>query len=200
MRTFLRFGQVVAGSCAIAAAVAACTRSQAAGGGRVPVTVARAERRAVPYTIGALGTVEPISTVAVTSQVNGMLQRVRFHEGDEVSAGQVLFEIDPRPYRAALTAAQAALARDLVLPAPPDGPAVLRVPAPGAGPWRLRIAPYFQDYVACAAGQDFLLPLQAPALLDLTLQIERQGVISAPRELRDFPVTGTVALPAGYLQ
>jgi len=114
MRTFLRFGQVVAGSCAIAAAVAACTRSQAAGGGRVPVTVARAERRAVPYTIGALGTVEPISTVAVTSQVSGMLLRVRFHEGDEVTAGQVLFEIDPRPYRAALTAAQASLARDLV--------------------------------------------------------------------------------------
>ncbi len=114
MRTFLRFGQVVAGGCAIAAAVAACTRSQAAGGGRVPVTVARAERRAVPYTIGALGTVEPISTVAVTSQVSGMLLRVRFHEGDEVAAGQVLFEIDPRPYRAALTAAQASLARDLV--------------------------------------------------------------------------------------
>jgi multidrug efflux system membrane fusion protein len=114
MRTFLRFGKVVAGGCAIAAAIAACTRSQAAGGGRVPVTVARAERRAVPYTIGALGTVEPISTVAVTSQVSGMLLRVRFHEGDEVSAGQVLFEIDPRPYRAALTAAQASLARDLV--------------------------------------------------------------------------------------
>jgi multidrug efflux system membrane fusion protein len=114
MRTFLRFGQVVAGGCAMAAAVAACTRSQAAGGGRVPVTVARAERRAVPYTIGALGTVEPISTVAVTSQVSGMLLRVRFYEGDEVTAGQVLFEIDPRPYRAALTAAQASLARDLV--------------------------------------------------------------------------------------
>ena len=114
MRTFQWFRQVVAGGAVMAAAVTACTRSQAAGGGRVPVTVARAERRAVPYTIGALGTVEPISTVAVTSQVNGMLQRVRFHEGDEVAAGQVLFEIDPRPYRAALTAAQAALARDLV--------------------------------------------------------------------------------------
>src|SRR5258708_5370933 len=110
MRTFLRFRQVVAGGCVMAATVAACTRSQAAGGGRVPVTVARAERRAVPYTIGALGTVEPISTVAVTSQVSGMLLRVRFHEGDEVAAGQVLFEIEPRPYRAALTPPQAPLA------------------------------------------------------------------------------------------
>src|SRR5213594_1494400 len=114
MRAFLRFRPMAAGGCALAAILTGCNRSQAAGGARVPVTVARAERRAVPYTIDALGTVEPISTVAVTSQVTGMLLRVRFHEGDEVAAGQVLFEIDPRPYRAALTAAQAALARDLV--------------------------------------------------------------------------------------
>src|SRR5258708_36158518 len=64
--------------------------------------------------MGGVGAVEAIRTVAVTSQVSGMLLRVRFHEGDEVAAGQVLFEIDPRPYRAALTAAQASLARDLV--------------------------------------------------------------------------------------
>src|SRR5437773_11203638 len=67
MRTFPRFRQIVAGGCVMVAPVAACTRSQAAGGGRVPVTVARAERRAVPYTLGALGTVEPISPVPVTS-------------------------------------------------------------------------------------------------------------------------------------
>lgn len=114
MRTFLRFRPAAVGACFMAAAVVGCTRSQAAGGGRVPVTVARAERRAVPYTIGALGTVEPIRTVDVTSQVGGMLQRVRFHEGDEVSAGQILFEIDARPFRAALTGAEAALARDQV--------------------------------------------------------------------------------------
>jgi multidrug efflux system membrane fusion protein len=114
MRTFLRFRPAAIAGSVLAAAVAGCTRSQAASGARVPVTVARAERRAVPYTIAAPGTVEPIRTVAVTSQVGGMLQRVRFREGDEVAAGQVLFEIDPRPYRAALTGAEAALARDVV--------------------------------------------------------------------------------------
>jgi multidrug efflux system membrane fusion protein len=78
----------------------------------VPVTVATAERRAVPFELAATGTVEPLQTVAVQAQVGGTLQRVAFKEGDEVKRGQVLFELDPRPYRAALDQALAALARD----------------------------------------------------------------------------------------
>jgi multidrug efflux system membrane fusion protein len=78
----------------------------------VPVLAAAAERRAVPFTIEANGTVEPLQTVAIESQVTGYLLRVGFKEGDEVSPGQVLFEIDPAPYRAALQQAQAVLARD----------------------------------------------------------------------------------------
>jgi multidrug efflux system membrane fusion protein len=80
----------------------------------VPVTAALAERRAVPRNLQATGTVEPVATVAVQSQVTGVLQRVLFAEGQDVRAGQVLFEIDPRTDRAALEGAQAALARDLV--------------------------------------------------------------------------------------
>ncbi len=79
----------------------------------IPVTAALAERRAVPRVLQATGTVEPLATVAVQSQVTGLLQRVRFSEGQHVDRGQVLFEIDPRPYRAALEGAQAELARDL---------------------------------------------------------------------------------------
>ncbi|MGH7630628.1 MAG: efflux RND transporter periplasmic adaptor subunit [Gemmatimonadales bacterium] len=79
----------------------------------MPVTAAIAERRAVPRTLQATGTVEPVATVAVRSQVTGVLQRVHFREGQEIRAGQVLFEIDPRAYRATLEGAQAALARDL---------------------------------------------------------------------------------------
>ena len=79
---------------------------------KVPVTVARAERRDVPYTLDATGTVEPLQSVSVMSQVSGVLTRVVFKEGDEVRAGQLLFEIDARPYRAALQQAQAVLARD----------------------------------------------------------------------------------------
>ena len=80
---------------------------------RVPVVVAQATERAVPYEIAAAGTVEPRKTAAVEAQVTGLLTRVAFHEGEDVEAGQLLFEIDPRPFQAALDQATAALARDL---------------------------------------------------------------------------------------
>jgi membrane fusion protein, multidrug efflux system len=79
----------------------------------VPVTAALAERRAVPRTLQATGTVEPIATVAIQSQVTGVLRSVHFSEGQEIRKGQVLFQVDPRSYRATLDGAQAALARDL---------------------------------------------------------------------------------------
>jgi len=75
--------------------------------------VARVERRALPYELQATGTVEAIRSVDVIPQVNGTILRVRFGEGDEVAAGQVLFEIDPRPYQAALQQAEGTLLRDL---------------------------------------------------------------------------------------
>jgi multidrug efflux system membrane fusion protein len=53
-----------------------------------------------------------MQTVAVEAQVNGILQRVAFTEGQEVSAGQVLFQIDPRPYQAVLNQARAQLTKD----------------------------------------------------------------------------------------
>src|ERR1043165_9895616 len=80
----------------------------------VPVTVAKAEERPVPFEITAPGTVEPIRAVSVSSQVSGVVNSVNFHEGDDVTAGQVLFRIDARPYRNGLQQAQAALARDVV--------------------------------------------------------------------------------------
>src|SRR5437867_3089081 len=89
-----------------------CSRKGAGGPSRVPVTVARAEQRAVPYEIVATGTVEPRQAVAVQSQVTGVVTRVAFREGDEVAVGDVLFRIDDRPFQAALNQAQAALARD----------------------------------------------------------------------------------------
>jgi multidrug efflux system membrane fusion protein len=96
------------------ALMAGCATDAAPPVPKVPVSVARAERRAVPFLIAATGTVEPIATVEVTSQVGGLLQNVHFHEGDEVQQGQVLFEIDPRPYQAALQQAEANLSRDRV--------------------------------------------------------------------------------------
>ncbi len=97
----------------LAACLAACSSRAASGPPRVPVSVARVQQSDVPYFLAATGSVEPIRTVDVTSQVGGMLQRVRFAEGEEVKAGQLLFVIDPRPYRAAVQQAEAALARDV---------------------------------------------------------------------------------------
>ena len=79
----------------------------------VPVTVAQARYEDIPYDITANGTVEPIRTVAVASLVSGMVMRVGFRDGDDVTEGQLLFQIDPRPYQNALEQAQATLARDL---------------------------------------------------------------------------------------
>ena len=93
-------------------ALVACAEKKAPPSPPVPVTVATAERRTVPFELAATGTVEPIQTVAVQAQVSGVLQRVAFKEGDEVKKGQVLFQLDPRPYRAAFEQASALLARD----------------------------------------------------------------------------------------
>lgn len=93
-------------------ALGACGEKKAPATPPVPVTVATVERRAVPLELPATGTVEPLQTVSVQAQVSGILQRVAFKEGDEVKQGQVLFQLDPRPYRATLDQAVAILARD----------------------------------------------------------------------------------------
>ncbi|HLQ69959.1 MAG TPA: efflux RND transporter periplasmic adaptor subunit [Gemmatimonadales bacterium] len=95
------------------AGLAGCGSPRGAAAPKVPVSVARVERRSVPYELGANGTVEPLRSVDVRPQVNGTILRVHFAEGDEVTAGQVLFEIDPRPYSAALQQAEGKLLGDL---------------------------------------------------------------------------------------
>jgi membrane fusion protein, multidrug efflux system len=79
---------------------------------RVPVTVAKAEQKDVPMQMRAVGNVQPISTVQVRALVGGALTRVWFREGEDVRRGQHLFTIDPRPYQATLSQAEANLARD----------------------------------------------------------------------------------------
>lgn len=104
---------------ALAAALAAggCSggaKQAAGGGGSMPVLVARAFTTNVPVQIDPppFGHVTPLSTVAVHSQIGGILQKVHFKEGQEVKKDDLLFTIDPRPSQAALEAAKAALARD----------------------------------------------------------------------------------------
>jgi multidrug efflux system membrane fusion protein len=69
----------------------------------------------IGVTLNALGTVTSLATVTVRSQISGYLMRIAFTEGDEVKKGDLLAEIDPRPYEAALAQAKGALARDEAL-------------------------------------------------------------------------------------
>jgi len=91
--------------------VAGCGGARARGPQRVPIVVAPVVERSVPYEIEATGTVEPIQSAAVTAQAGGIITRVSFREGSEVSEGQELFRIDPRPFEAALAEAAGVLAR-----------------------------------------------------------------------------------------
>src|SRR6478752_6317029 len=78
----------------------------------VPVRIATVERRDVPLYLPGLGTVQAYNTVVVRTQVDGQLQRVAFTEGQEVKAGDLLAQIDPRPFQAALEQAEAKKAQD----------------------------------------------------------------------------------------
>lgn len=82
------------------------------GGGPVPVVTAKVQTRSVPVTIPAVGTAEALQTVQIRAQTTGQLSSVHFSEGQEVRRGQPLFTLDPRPFQAALSQAEAVLARD----------------------------------------------------------------------------------------
>ena len=73
----------------------------------VPVALAD-----MPVTVSAIGTVTPVDVAAIRSQIAGTVKAVRFTEGQMVRAGQVLVEVDPRPYRLQLAQAEGAIARD----------------------------------------------------------------------------------------
>jgi len=81
----------------------------------VPVSTVAVALKSVPVRIQAIGNVEPYTTVAVKARVDGQIVSVHFKEGDEVRQGAVLFEIDPRPFAAALKQAQANLLKDKAL-------------------------------------------------------------------------------------
>jgi membrane fusion protein, multidrug efflux system len=86
-----------------------------AGPPAVPVSVAKAEQQSVPTELRIVGTVEASAVVQVKSQVAGQLLRVAFTEGQDVPKGDLLFQVDPRPYQEALRQAEAAAGRDRAL-------------------------------------------------------------------------------------
>src|ERR1700681_2258054 len=89
--------------------------TQAAGPAKrppVPVTVATVTQRTIPVEVHAIANVEPFSPIGVKALVAGQLTHVFFTEGDYVRKGQLIFEIDPRPFEQAVKQAEAALAKD----------------------------------------------------------------------------------------
>jgi membrane fusion protein, multidrug efflux system len=118
----MKLGKWLLGGVALAVALSAFTYlSRGVGSGAAqrgirstaaPVRVAPAERRDVVIVERTIGTVLANTAVQVTARVQGVIDRAHFQEGEFVKAGALLFEIDPRPYQAALAQAKAQLAKD----------------------------------------------------------------------------------------
>jgi multidrug efflux system membrane fusion protein len=85
------------------------------GTGPMPVVAATAASGDMPILINGLGTVTPVATVTVQSQISGQITKIAFKEGDRVKVGDFLIQIDPRPYQVALEQAEGSLVRDQAL-------------------------------------------------------------------------------------
>jgi membrane fusion protein, multidrug efflux system len=85
------------------------------GGGDAPVVTTKVSEKDVPVDIAAIGNVEAYASISVRSQVTGQLTELSFREGDFVKQGQQLFNLDRRPFEAALAQAEANLTRDKAL-------------------------------------------------------------------------------------
>ncbi|HWA60399.1 MAG TPA: biotin/lipoyl-binding protein, partial [Caulobacteraceae bacterium] len=118
-RTAAGIAIVVAAAVLVAFVLSRCAANGAQGGrggpgggrGRPAITVgvAKATASDIPITLTALGTVTPEATVNVNARVSGMLVRVDFREGQMVRKGQLLAQIDPRPFQVAVQQAQGQL-------------------------------------------------------------------------------------------
>jgi multidrug efflux system membrane fusion protein len=105
------------------ALLAACSGDDAARRAReltAPVKIAAVQQGTVPTEVEGVGSVTPITSVAVKSRVDGQIVRVAVRDGADVRKGDLLFEIDPRPFEVQLAIARANLARDEALLAKAD--------------------------------------------------------------------------------
>ena len=81
------------------------------GATKVPVQVATVQPGLIDQTLNAIATVKPLQTVAIRGEVDGVLERVHFKDGQRVQAGDLLVEIDPRTYQVQLDQARGQLAQ-----------------------------------------------------------------------------------------
>ena len=87
-------------------------KSPRGGGGAVTLTTTTAQKGDIGVYLDSIGTVTPVYTASITSQVNGIVTAVQFREGQLVNKGDSLIDIDSRPYQATLVQAQGTLERD----------------------------------------------------------------------------------------
>jgi RND family efflux transporter MFP subunit len=138
--------------------IAACSKGEdeaAQGGGRrgpraFPVEVQPVSSRDVEYTISAVGSVAAFEEVQVTVRVAGVVEKVRFTEGDVVKQGQVLAEIEPERFRLAVEAAKAAMDKAAAVKAEAEAGLARReatmkenpglIPGEELDAWRARVA------------------------------------------------------------
>jgi membrane fusion protein, multidrug efflux system len=91
---------------------AAPTGRRAGGGGPVTVSVETAKKGDIDVYLDAIGTVTPVYTATIVSQVTGVINQIRYREGQLVRKGQPLVQIDPRPFQANVNTAAGQLERD----------------------------------------------------------------------------------------
>lgn len=147
------------------------------------MTAGVAEAKDVEIPLTALGTVTPVSTVAVTSRVGGILNAVHFTEGQIVKQGDLLAIVDPRPYEAAVTQAKGQLARDQALLANA----------------KIDVDRYEAAFKKQAIAQQQLATQQATVQGDQGLVQLDQGALDAAQVNLDYtritsPITGRVGL------
>ena len=97
---------------AVLLAVAGPVSAQQAG---VPVSVAQATRQDVPIVVRGIGTVQALQSVLVRARVDGTIDKIAFTEGQDVKVGDLLANIDPRPYQATLDQATAKKLADMAM-------------------------------------------------------------------------------------
>jgi multidrug efflux system membrane fusion protein len=124
-RTRSLFGWLIAGALAVGAVIWIVAKPhdsvQAPRGGRfagqqaTPVGAAAVRKGDMPVVLNELGTVTPLATVTIKTQIAGQLQQVAFREGQLVKEGDFLAQVDPRPYQNALEQAAGTLAKDQAL-------------------------------------------------------------------------------------